>query len=194
MIRSLAHRWLRGFSQRYQYDTGYMEAMLQHNPLLFLKFASLTLLSSHRRGIPPAPLWTARIRAALGEDCGPCVQLVCNMALEDGIEPAVVAAVVAADLAALDEDCVLALQFTESVLARDPGAEHMRERVRLAWGEDGILSLAMGISTSRVYPTVKYVLGHGLACSRVHIAQRTVAPMPLPSVTIAHTTSGGVSP
>lgn len=194
MISSLARRWLRGFSQRYQYDTGYMETMLQHNPTLFLKFASLTLLSSHRQGIPGAPLWTARIRAALWEDCGPCVQLVCNMAIEDGIETAVVAAVVAADLATLDDDCVLALQFTESVLARDPGAEHLRERVRRAWGEDGILSLAMGISTSRVYPTVKYVLGHGLTCSRVHIAQRTVAPMALPSATIAHTTNGGVSP
>lgn len=193
MIRSLARRWLRGFSQRYQYDTGYMENMLQQNPTLFLKFASLTLLSSHRRGIPRAPLWTARIRAALWEDCGPCVQLVCNMAMEDGVDPAVVAAVVAADPSALDEDCALALLFTESILARDPGAEHLRERVRLAWGEDGILSLAMGISTSRVYPTVKYVLGHGLACSRVHIEQRNLAPLALQSATLADTTRGGIS-
>jgi hypothetical protein len=193
MIRTFARRWLQGFSQRYQYDTGYMENMLQQNPTLFLKFASLALLSSHRRGIPRAPLWTARIRAALWEDCGPCVQLVCNMAIEDGVDPAVVAAVVAADLATLDGDCVLALQFTESVLARDPGAEQLRERVRLAWGEDGILSLAMGISTSRVYPTVKYVLGHGLTCSRVHIEQRNVAPLAFPSATLAHTTSGGIS-
>jgi len=188
MIRSLARRWLRGFSQRYQYDTGYMEDILQQNPTLFLKFASLTLLSSHRRSIPRAPLWTARIRAALWEDCGPCVQLVCNMAIEDGVDPAVVAAVVAADLAALDADCALALSFTESVLARDPGAEQLRERVRLAWGEDGILSLAMGISTSRVYPTVKYVLGHGLTCSRVHIEQHKVAPLAFASATIARTT------
>jgi alkylhydroperoxidase family enzyme len=194
MIRSLARRWLRRFSQRYYYDTGYMEAMLQQDPTLFLKFASLTLLSSHRRGIPRAPLWTARIRAALWEDCGPCVQLVCNMAIEDGIDPAVVAAVVAAEGATLDEDCALALQFTESVLARDPGAEQLRERVRLAWGEDGILSLAMGISISRVYPTVKYVLGHGRACSRVHIEQRKVAPLAFASATIARTTNGGISP
>lgn len=194
MFRLLARRWLRGFSQRYQYDTGYMENMLQQNPMLFLKFASLTLLSSHRCGIPRAPLWAARIRSALWEDCGPCVQLVCNMAIEDGVDPAVVAAVVAADLATLDEDCVLALSFTESVLTRDPDAEQLRERVRLAWGEDGILSLAMGISTSRVYPTVKYVLGHGLTCSRVHIEQRKVAPLAFASATIARTTSGGISP
>jgi hypothetical protein len=116
------------------------------------------------------------------------------MALEDGVEPAVVAAVVAANLATLDEDCVLALQFTESVLARDPDAERLRERVRLAWGEDGMLSLAMGISTSRVYPTVKYVLGHGLTCSRVHIEHRKVAPLAFAAATIARTTSGELSP
>jgi hypothetical protein len=194
MIRLLARRWLRGFSQRYHYDTGYMENMLQQNPALFLKYATLTLLSSHRCGIPRAPLWTARIRAALWEDCGPCVQLVCNMAIDDGVDPALVAAVVGADLATLGEDCVLAMKFTESVLARDPGAEHLRERVRLSWGEDGLLSLAMGISTSRVYPTVKWVLGHGLACGRLHIEQRKVAPLAFASATIAHTPSGGISP
>lgn len=194
MIKLLARRWLRRFSQRYQYDTGYMQNILEQNPTLFLKYASLSLLSSHRHGIPAAPLWTARIRAALWEDCGPCVQLVCTMAIEDAVDPAVVAAVVAADLAALDADCVLALQFTESVLARAADAHHLRERVRLAWGEDGIQSLAMGISTSRVYPTVKYVLGHGLRCSRVDIGQHRVAPMALPSATLARTIHGKLTP
>lgn len=193
MIRLLARRWLRAFSQRYEYDTGYMEGILDRDPILFLKYASLNLLSSHRRGMPPAPLWTARIRAALWEDCGPCIQLVCNMALEDGMDPAVVAGIVAADTATLDADCVLALQFTERVLARDTGADALREQVRRTWGEDALLSLATCISTTRVYPSLKYALGHGLACQRVRIAQRSVAPAALSSATMARTAVGGVS-
>lgn len=193
MIRLLGRRWLRAFSQRYHYDTGYMEDILHHSPALFLKYASLNLLSSHRRGMPKAPWWAARIRTALREDCGPCIQLVCNMAAENGIEPDVIAGIVAADLSALDDDCALAVQFTECVLARDPEANLLRERVRRQWGEDGLLSLAMAISTTRVYPTVKYVLGHGQACSRVDIAQRSVTPAAFPSATLAHSASAGVA-
>ena len=194
MIRIIARRWLRTFSQRYDYDTGYMADILEHKPAALLKYSALNLVASHRSGIPEAPWWTARIRAALWEDCGPCVQLVCNMALESGMEPAVVAGITRADMAALDEGCALALRFTEAVLARDPDADPLREQVRLRWGEDGLISLAMTISTTRVYPNVKYVLGHGRACSRVQVAQQDITPAPFQSATMLGITNGGLSP
>ena len=62
MLKLLGHRWLRSFSDRYQYDTTYMEELLDHSPTVFLKFSTLHLLSSHRRGIPMAPWCAARIR------------------------------------------------------------------------------------------------------------------------------------
>jgi hypothetical protein len=46
-------------------------------------------------------------------DCGPCTQLVCNMALEERVDPDVIAAVVTADLNALDTETALTVQFTE---------------------------------------------------------------------------------
>ncbi len=190
MLTSLAHRWLRTFSARYQYDTTYMEELLDHHLAAFLKFSTLNLLSSHRRGIPVAPWYTARIRATVGEDCGPCVQLVCNMALEAGVDPAVVVAVVASDLAALDDEIALVVQFTESALAHNRAADALREQVRQRWGDEGLVSLAMAISTARVYPSIKYVLGHGQICSRVQIAQHSIAPGPLCCATLPGTAVG----
>jgi len=184
MLKLLGHRWLRSFSNRYQYDTTYMEELLDHSPTVFLKFSTLHLLSSHRRGIPVAPWCAARIRAAMWEDCGPCIQLVCNMALEAGVEAATVAAVVASDLAALDDEIVLVVQFTEWVMARDPAADVLREQIRQRWGDAGLISLAMTISTTRVYPSMKYLLGHGHVCSRVHVGQRSVAPGSYQSATV----------
>ena len=35
------------------------------------------------------------------------------------------------------------------------------------WGRRGLISLAFAITASRIYPTVKYALGHGKACMRV---------------------------
>jgi len=35
------------------------------------------------------------------------------------------------------------------------------------WGKLGLISIAFAITASRIYPTVKYALGHGKACSRI---------------------------
>jgi hypothetical protein len=45
----------------------------------------------------------------------------------------------------------------------------MRDEIVRRWGERGLVSLAFAIAGARIYPTVKYALGHGQACSRVRI-------------------------
>ena len=186
MIKLLSRRWLKTFSRRYQYDTSYLEEMLNHSPGAFLKFSSLNVLAAHHSGVPLDVCFTARIRAALWEDCGPCVQLVCNMAEEAGIDTATIAAVIAGDLDELHEELVLTVEFTELVLAHNPDADALRAQVRQRWGEDGLISLALSISTTRVYPNVKYVLGHGQACNRVQLGGRSIAPHTAASATMSH--------
>jgi len=193
MIKLLARRALRSFSKRYQYDTGYMEAILDRDPGAFLKFALVNIPAAHRRCIPAAPWWAARIRAALWEDCGPCVQLVCNMALEAGVGAATVAAIPALELSALDDETALAVQFAEAVLARDTAADALREQVCRRWGQQGLVSLALAISLSRVYPGVKYALGHGHRCSLLRIAQHRVAPATFDWTTMPVTTACGTN-
>jgi hypothetical protein len=192
MIKLLARRSLRAFSARYQYSTGYLENLLEQNPTAFLKFSTLNLVSNHRQAIPLAPWYAARIRATLWEDCGPCVQLACNMALEAGLHPDTVRAIVANDVSQLHEDIVLALDFTEQVLGHDSGADSLRTSIREHWGEDALISLALCISTARVYPALKYALGHGHACSLVQVAGRSVSPGTGRSATIALTAAAGL--
>jgi hypothetical protein len=35
------------------------------------------------------------------------------------------------------------------------------------WGPKAVLSLAFAMVTARMYPTVKYAMGHGQACTRI---------------------------
>lgn len=193
MIKMLARRALRSFSARYHYDTGYMAQMLESDPAAFLKFALVNLPAAHRRGIPKAPWWAARIRAALWEDCGPCVQLVCTMALEDGVDAAAIVAIAASDLAALDDDTALALRFTEAVLGHDADADTLRAQVVARWGQPALVSLALAITLTRVYPGVKYALGYGSSCSLIRVAQHGIAPAAFHSTTLAGTTAKGFS-
>ena len=40
----------------------------------------------------------------------------------------------------------------------------------------GLAAIALALTTARMYPTLKYALGHGKACSKVSVAGE---PMPV---------------
>jgi uncharacterized lipoprotein YbaY len=115
-----------------------------------------------------------RLAAVLSEDCGPCTQLTITMAEREGVAAATLRAIVAGDLRAMPDDAVLAYRFAQASLAHD-AADELRSEIVRRWGEQGLISLAFALAIARVFPTVKYALGHGQACSRV-----TVAGSPLP--------------
>jgi hypothetical protein len=46
----------------------------------------------------------------------------------------------------------------------------LRAEVMRRWGRRGLVSLALTMAASRVFPDVKYVLGHGHACTLVRVA------------------------
>ena len=57
--------------------------------------------------------------------------------------------------------------FTRATLAHDAAADEYREAIVKRWGRRALVSLAFAITAARIYPTVKYALGHGEACRRV---------------------------
>ena len=59
----------------------------------FLKFLMFLPLAAHRRRSDPALAHAVRIVATQHEDCGPCVQIAVNAALDDGMEPQAIRAV-----------------------------------------------------------------------------------------------------
>src|SRR5262249_25524963 len=101
------------------------------------------------------------------EDCGPCTQLGVAMAERAGVRPEVLRAVLADNPDAMPADVALVWRFTRATLAHDATADEYREAIVKQWGRPALVSLAFAITAGRIYPTVKYALGHGKACTRV---------------------------
>jgi hypothetical protein len=38
------------------------------------------------------------------------------------------------------------------------------------WGQKGLIAVSLGLTTARMYPTLKYAMGYGRACSKVTVA------------------------
>jgi len=64
-------------------------------------------------------------------------------------------------------DVALAWRFTRATLDHDLSADQYRDEIVQRWGQRAVVSLAFAIVTARLYPTVKYAMGHGKACTRI---------------------------
>lgn len=176
MLKWLMRRRVDGFGRRYDYDVSYMKEILDRDAVAFLQFSQVAALSARSGPVPPSAWLAAKLAATLSEDCGPCTQLVTKMADEAGVPAPIVRAIIEGDEAGMDDEARLGWRFARASLAHDPEADRWREEIRARWGEAAVVSLALGIATSRMFPTIKYAMGHGRSCQRVRVEGVDLVP------------------
>ncbi len=171
MLKWLLHRQIAASVERpFGYDAGYFHEVVEADAVTALKFAVVTGLAS-RRHAPAEAMAAAGLVGTLAEDCGPCTQISVDIALAGGASPEASRAILAGDLAAMGPDAALGYRFATATLARDlEASDAARDEVVARWGKRGPIALAMALTTARMYPTLKYALGHGRTCSRVTVA------------------------
>ncbi|NTS77049.1 hypothetical protein HR060_09205 [Catenovulum sp. SM1970] len=177
MLKFILNKLINSMQHRYDYDAQYMQDMLSADTRAFIKYLAFQMMASHKANLSAEQLFAAKIRTIIRDDCGPCTQLMVQMAQEAGVKDSMLAADIALDMNNLPEDIALIVNFTEACLNREPLADDLREQIIKQFGQQGLVALSLAISSTRVYPTLKYVLGHGKTCSRVMISDKTVKPI-----------------
>lgn len=175
MMQWVMRRALDKFEREWKYDASYMREMIDVSPTAAWLFSRATKIGQFRRDVPLAAWSTAGITAVRHEDCGPCTQLAVQMAERAGVSPAVLRAVLTDNQTAMPPEVALVWRFTRATLTHDPAADSDREEIVKRWGRVALISLAFAITAGRIYPTVKYALGHGRACMRIEVAGAAVA-------------------
>ena len=176
MLGWLIRRRLNSYEKDSNYDTSYMREMYEVSPRAFFRFAKIVGISSHREDVPKEAWYAAKLVATLTEDCGPCTQLVVTMAERDGVSATAMRAVLTGNEEAMPPDAALGYRFAQSVLRRDIAeSDRLRREIVTRWGKKAVVSLALTIASSRVYPNVKYALGHGHTCTKVSLAGAEIA-------------------
>jgi hypothetical protein len=170
MLKTLLSRQLASMERQWGYDASYLRYVLHASPATFVKFGVVSGLVD-RKAAPAAALAAAGIAGTLVEDCGPCTQIGVDMAVAAGVQPETLRAILAGDEPGMGEDAALAWRFARASLARDMVAcDPLRDQIVRRWGEAGLVAVGLAITTARMYPTLKYALGYGKACSKVVVA------------------------
>lgn len=170
----IARRTLRAFARRYGYDVSYLEMMLNCSPSAFFKFAPVMKASAHREAVPIDASFAAKIVGALAEDCGPCTQLVVDMALEAGMARDQIEAVLRRDPRAMNEATTLGFRFADTVVRRAAEEDEFRDAVRAQWGQKGVIDLTLALQMGRMFPMVKAGLGYAKECRRITVSGHNV--------------------
>ena len=170
MIKRLLSSMISSMERTWNYDASYMRDLLDAGAWTFVRFGMVASLGRGRHA-PREAMAAAGITGTLAADCGPCTQIGIDMAAKAGVPAAVLMAILSGDEAAMGETAAIGWRFARAVLARDmEAADPARDEIVRRWGKKALVDIALALTTSRLYPTVKYALGHGKACSRVLVA------------------------
>ena len=167
MVKWLMRKGIAAFERQWNYDASYVHELIDADPRAAWMFQRAATLGKYRKDVPADALAAAAITAVRHEDCGPCTQLGVQMAERSGVDPRVLRAVLTDTPLMMPPDVALAWRFTRATLDHDPAADEYRDEIIKRWGPRAVITLAFAIVTARLYPTVKYAMGHGKACTRI---------------------------
>jgi hypothetical protein len=174
MLRHYLHRYIRNYERRYSYDGTYMHELADVSAAAFNRFAIMQMAGGEFRGEAPRDAWfAAGIAGALVEDCGPCVQIASDMALEAGMPSETIRALLAGSPA--DADAKLGFDYGRALLLGSGNLDDLRSEIERKWGRKALIGLSLRAMTSRNFPVLKRAMGHAKTCQRVRIGNTDVA-------------------
>lgn len=177
MLKWLLHRYTRGFASRYNYDATYMHEMLDASTAAFVRFGIMQSAGGNWRGDAPPKAWFASgIAGALFEDCGPCVQIASDIAMEQGMPGEIIRALLSG--APTDTDAQLGFDYGRALLAHADNLDDLREAIENKWSKAALIALSLRAMTARNFPVLKRAMGHAKTCQRVRIGNTDVTVNP----------------
>lgn len=178
MLKSLLHRFTRNFASRYNYDATYMHEMADASPAAFVRFGIMQSAGGNWHGDAPANArFASGIAGALYEDCGPCVQIASDIAMEQGMPGEIIKALLSG--APTDADAQLGFDYGRALLGGTENLDDLRGIIESKWGKTALMALSLRAMTARNFPVLKRAMGHAKTCQRVRIGNSDVTVNPV---------------
>ena len=170
MIKWLLRRGARAFGRRYDYDVSYMLDVIDSSAGAGARLSAFPLISQYRGPKAAAPVWVGAIFASTLEgDCGPCAQLVVDMAIQAGADPAALKHCFDGD-PNLAGDVGLGFRFAMAAIRGDLEVDALQAQIAEKYGRRAVIAASFAAGTGRFYPVFKRGLGYGHACRQLEFS------------------------
>lgn len=174
MIRALLKSGFQRFASRYNYDTSYMSHIADTSTCAGLRLSMLPFYSQFRGPKIAQDVWAgAMLGSTLDGDCGPCVQLIVDMAIEAGVSADRIMLCLQGNAKSAG-DVGLGFRFSQAAIVNAPELDSLRQEIETRFGVAAVTSASFAASSGRIYPVLKRGLGYGQTCSRVNIEDEAI--------------------
>jgi len=160
---------LEGFQSHYNYDTTYMKEMLKENPKAFETFEAFLPMASFVDKSPKDVIFVAKLTSMKNEDCGACLQLNVDMALEAGVDKDIIQEVIFNEGKNLSTELKTVYDFTLAVGNNENVDSKLYEQMNNTYTKDIIVEIGLAIAATKIFPTLKRVLNDFQSCSTIEI-------------------------
>jgi len=157
---------LRSFGAHYDYDTSYLEELLDASAAAFQAFEAAMPMARVREAAPVDLTMIAKLAAMNAQDCGPCTLLSVKMAREAGLDEATIRATLKGG-EKLEGDQRDVHDYAVAVALNQELPAGLLPRLRERLGDEIIAELAVNIVATKLYPTLKRALGHSQSCALI---------------------------
>lgn len=177
MIKWLLRRGARAFGRSYDYDVSYMLDVINTSAGAGMRLSAVPLISQYRGPKAAQQVWAGAVFASTLEgDCGPCAQLVVDMAIEAGVDPDALRSCFDGD-PNLAGDVGLGFQFAMAAIRGDLDVDELQARIHAKYGQRAVISASFAAASGRFYPVFKRGLGYGHACRQLEFDAATEAAL-----------------
>ncbi|HWL52789.1 MAG TPA: hypothetical protein VNQ90_10155 [Chthoniobacteraceae bacterium] len=157
---------LRSFGEHYDYDTSYLEELLETSTEAFKAFEAAMPMARVRKAAPVDLLMIAKLAAMNAQDCGPCTLLSVKMAREAGVDEATIRGALKGG-AGLEGDRRDVHDYAVDVALNRELPADLLPRLQERLGREVVAELAVNIVATKLYPTLKRALGHSQSCALI---------------------------
>lgn len=161
-----SRKTLHGFGAHYNYDTSYLEELLDDSPIAFRAFEAAMPMARVRNAAPIDLIMIAKLAAMKAQDCGPCTLLTVKMAQEAGVKDSIIRAVLKGG-DGLDGEHRDVYSYAVSVALNEELPADLLPRLREHLGREVMAEIAVNIIATKLYPTLKRALGHSQSCALI---------------------------
>ncbi|HSZ74124.1 MAG TPA: hypothetical protein VK779_04835 [Rhizomicrobium sp.] len=174
MLRWYFHRYARNLETKYGYDASYLHELIDMSLRGFIRFAIIQTAGGTWHADAPANAWfAAGIAGALVEDCGPCVQIASDIAMEEGMNGEIIKHLLSGT--PTDADAQLGFDYGRALMHHSENLDELREMIGKKWGKRALMALTLRTMTARNFPVIKRAMGHAKTCQRVRIGNTDIA-------------------
>lgn len=173
MIKWFLRRAARAFGRSYDYDAAYMLDVIEASSSAGLRLSAFPLISQYRGPKQAQMVWVGAIFASTLEgDCGPCAQLVLDMAQDAGADMEMLQKCFDGDPHQAG-DIGLGFRFALAAIQGDLAADELGREIESKYGKRAVIAAAFAAASGRFYPVFKRGLGYGHACTALTFETRS---------------------